>query len=265
MSGRLPDAPVRVVTNRQDWRDLTFLHWRYPAATVQRLLPPGLEVQVLDGSAWVAVTPFRMARVRPPGLPAVPGWSWFPELNVRTYVRGPDGRDGVWFFALECDRRAVILALRALGLPYVRALGQVAPVDGAAGDDVSGSAYRYAFARRRSGIGAAEEAAGVAREGAAFRALVRVAGPVEGASRTPWLDAVTGRWNAWSCRGGLLLRTPVAHEAWPLWHATAEGELERPLVSAGLPFPEGRPRVHWSCGVHSVIGLPRAVPREGPE
>jgi uncharacterized protein YqjF (DUF2071 family) len=260
VSGRTPDRPVRLATNRQDWLDLTFLHWPYDVATVQAHVPAGLEVQELDGAAWVGVTPFRMAEVRLPGLPSVPGWSSFPELNVRTYVRGPDGHDGIWFFALECDRRAVVLALRTLGLPYVRAVGRVG-IEPDAGERASaggtGSTYRYAFARRRTGVGALPDLAG----GAAFRAVVQVGEPVEASARTAWLDGVTGRWNAWSVRGGRLLRTPVEHEVWPLWDATVDGDLERPLLSVGLPAPVGPPRVHWSRGVHSVVGVPHVVQR----
>lgn len=117
MSGRHPDAPVRRPVSLQRWEQLTFLHWRYAAAVVQRLLPPGPVVQEVDGSAWVALTPFRMAGVRAALTPAVPGWSTFPELNVRTYVTEPDGRDGLWFLRLVAPRRAVVVALGAVGLP----------------------------------------------------------------------------------------------------------------------------------------------------
>lgn len=136
MSGRHPDAPVRRPVSLQRWEQLTFLHWRYAAAVVQRLLPPGPVVQEVDGSAWVALTPFRMAGVRAALTPAVPGWSTFPELNVRTYVTEPDGRDGLWFLRLVAPRRAVVVALGAVGLPYVRA-------DAAQWAD--GDRWRYAF------------------------------------------------------------------------------------------------------------------------
>ena len=40
---RVPEAPVRVPVNMQDWQLLTFLHWAYDADAVQALLPPGLK------------------------------------------------------------------------------------------------------------------------------------------------------------------------------------------------------------------------------
>src|SRR5204862_312443 len=76
----------------QDWRVLTFLHWRYPVAEIQRLLPPGVEVETCQGEAWVSLVPFLMDRVRAPGVPALPWLSRFPETNVRTYVRGRVGQ-----------------------------------------------------------------------------------------------------------------------------------------------------------------------------
>src|SRR5207253_347345 len=42
-----------------------------------------------------------------------------PETNVRTYVLGPDGERGIWFFTLEAGRLFAALGARSLyGLPY---------------------------------------------------------------------------------------------------------------------------------------------------
>src|SRR5699024_7767573 len=77
----------------------------------------GVRVDTFDGAAWVGITPFRMSYLGTPAprVPLVPG---FTEINVRTYVRGRDGDDGVWFFSLECSRLPVTALLRLLGLPY---------------------------------------------------------------------------------------------------------------------------------------------------
>ncbi|OLB66170.1 MAG: hypothetical protein AUI10_03405 [Actinobacteria bacterium 13_2_20CM_2_72_6] len=79
---------VRHPVMYQQWRRLTFLHWRYPAELVQAGLPAGLTVETMDGTAWVGLIPFLMVGVRAPGVPEVPWLSRFPETNVRTYVRG---------------------------------------------------------------------------------------------------------------------------------------------------------------------------------
>src|SRR5436309_5532782 len=110
---------VRHPVMHQQWRRLTFLHWRYPAELVQARLPEGLTVDTMDDTAWLGLIPFLMVGVRPPGVPGMPWLSRFPETNVRTYVRGPDGKPGIWFFSLDAARLPAVLAGRVgYGLPY---------------------------------------------------------------------------------------------------------------------------------------------------
>ncbi len=106
----------------QSWKDLAFLHWRVPVEQLQRLIPDGLRIEEFDGSGWLGVVPFRMAKVRPWWSPAVPGISWFLETNVRTYVVDGRGVSGVWFFSLDANNRlAVFIARTFWHLPYKRA------------------------------------------------------------------------------------------------------------------------------------------------
>ncbi len=99
------DTPVRRAALRNWWEGVTFLRWRSEPDAVQRLLPPGLEVETCEGAAWVGLVLFRM-RVGLLGLPPVPWLLTFPETNVRTYVRTRDGATGVWFFSLDAARLA---------------------------------------------------------------------------------------------------------------------------------------------------------------
>jgi uncharacterized protein YqjF (DUF2071 family) len=96
----------------QTWNWLAFLHWSYPPEVVQRLLPSRLRVHDLDGRAWVGLTPFVLGDLRTPAAPAPPWFSRFPETNVRTYVVGPDGREGLWFFSLDAARLEPVLVAR---------------------------------------------------------------------------------------------------------------------------------------------------------
>ncbi|MEV0134122.1 DUF2071 domain-containing protein [Dactylosporangium sp. NPDC050688] len=88
---------------------MTFIHWRYPAEVLQRSLPPGLTVHTFDGIGWVGLLPFLMDGVRAPYTPAMPWLSRFAETNLRTYVRGPDGRTGI-FFSLDAARLPAVAA-----------------------------------------------------------------------------------------------------------------------------------------------------------
>lgn len=92
---------------RHRWESLTFFHWSCPIEEVQRLLPPGLRIEPWEGRAWVGLVPFRMV-VKPPIGPALPLLSSFPETNVRTYVTGPDGEPGIWFFSLDAGNPAAV-------------------------------------------------------------------------------------------------------------------------------------------------------------
>lgn len=234
MSGRVPDQRVLLPASRQRWEDIAFLHWPCDPRVIRPLLPPGLDVDLLEGSAWLGITPFRMRDARPTGMPPPPGYRAFLEVNARTYVRhDASGTDGLWFFSLHCARRLMVAALRGLGLPYVCADGAVVTRAGA-------TAYLAA-----------------GRDGAQFQAQV---GPGE-RLRVPdaWTTRVTGRWNAYTVRAGRLWRVPVEHPPWPLFTAElAELRTDLPArcgIAAGAPDQ----RVLWSPGVDVRLGVPRPV------
>lgn len=215
------------------WEHLTFLHWSYDPATVQALLPDGLTVEPYDGRAWVGLVPFHMT-VRAPGLPALPWLSSFPETNVRTYVTGPDGVSGVWFFSLDASRLPAVLAGRALGIPYEWSRMRF----GRRGDVV-----RYVSTRRWP------DAPGA-------RNVVEVeAGPPMTAlgQRDHYL---TARFRLWTVLAGRPVRMRAHHPPWTLRHATVRALDPGLLAAAGLPTPEGDPLVHFSDGVEVRIGAP---------
>lgn len=135
----------------QKWRELLFLHWPIEAAQVQASLPPGLTVDCFEGQAWLGLVPFRMRAIRPRFLPAAPYISYFLETNVRTYVRDRQGRQGVWFYSLDANRRlAVWAARRFFSLPYFAAQMQckITPdgwVDYCSARDATTQASRFRY------------------------------------------------------------------------------------------------------------------------
>jgi uncharacterized protein YqjF (DUF2071 family) len=123
----LPDAPW-VMT--QSWHDLLFAHWPVDARALRERVPPGLALDLFEGEAWLGVVPFDMTNVAPRFVPAIPGISAFPELNVRTYVT-VGGKPGVYFFSLDAESTvAVGLARAMLQLPYFAASMDVSRSDG---------------------------------------------------------------------------------------------------------------------------------------
>lgn len=228
-----PD-PVRRAVMVQQWRDLSYIHWRYDPAEVGALLPPGLEVDTFDGSAWVGLIPFSMRDIGVPNLPAVPYFGSFPEVNVRTYVRHR-GVPGVWFFSLDVNRLLPALVARTTyRLPYCW---------GSASNVRDGDFVDATVARRWP-------------SGASTSITVEIGDAiVEPDELSVFLSA---RWGLYSRAGRNGLRyAPVDHERWPL-HSARLVRLEDTLVVAsGLSAPIGEPHVMFSPGVSVRVGLPR--------
>jgi uncharacterized protein YqjF (DUF2071 family) len=227
---------VRLPALRARWLTQTFVHWPFPPGVVQALVPEELVVDEYEGAAWVGLTPFLMADVRPPGLPAaVPGLPTFAETNLRTCVRHRDGRDGFWFLSIEVAF-PLMLAARAVGAPYTPGTLEVSANE----DTVSYTGSRW--------IGEAS-----------YRLVVRTGEPIEPTERDLWL---TSRWRAYTRRLGMLWVTPVEHEPWPLADAAVEVLEETLTTAAGLPAPLGEPVVHFSEGVRHVrLGPSRPLQR----
>jgi len=233
---------------RMRWADVTFLHWRYEPREVQRLLPPGLEVETFDGWAWVGLVPFAMT-IRAARGPAVPWASFFPETNVRTYVRGPDGRTGIWFFSLDAARLAAVLVARArYGLPYVWARMRVQR-DGS-GD---GAVLRYRSARRWPGRGRAASAVDVS-----------VGPPIAPADVTALEEFLTARFRLYSRVWGRVLSAPAEHAPWPLHRAGPARVRDRLVEAAGLPPVAGEPVALYSPGVDVRVGRAERATRLRP-
>lgn len=209
------------------WTDLSFLHWSYDPGTVQALLPPGIEVETYDGLAWVGLVPFRMTV-----LPA----SRFPETNVRTYVRGPDGKTGVWFFSLDADNLGAVAAARAsLNLPYQYSRMRV----GRSGDRVRYVSCRHVTRNAFSDV------------------AVEAGAPYEDGELTDFDHWLTARFLLWTTIAGKPLYVQAHHPRWPLRRARLLRLDSRLVEASGLPAPQGEPLVHFSDGVQVRIGLPR--------
>ena len=221
------------------WRDLLFAHWPVASAEVQAQLPAALTLDTFAGAAWLSVVPFRMANLRPRFAPAVPGLSWFPELNLRTYVRMGD-RLGIYFFSLDASSRlGVALARRFFHLPYFRARMAVR-------QEASG-AHRFDSHRTHP-----------AAPPAVFSATYRSLGtPVDAppGSLAAWL---TERYFFASVDGqGRPIACQVHHRRWPLQAATAQFRTNTLAQAAGLsPLPAVPALLHFVPRIDVVGWLP---------
>ncbi len=235
----LERVPVRRAVMVQRWTDVVFLHWRYRPDVVQDLLPPRVEVETFDGSAWVGLVPFRMEGLGLPGLAPLPFVGEFPEVNVRTYVRS-GGRRGVWFFSLDIDRLVpTVVARTAYRLPYC--FGRVEHCR--VGDIVTSAVHRRW-----------PRAAGDGRTGIA----VRTGSPVD--PDEPLEHFLTSRWGLIAAtRRGSLRHAAVDHPIWPLHRVEVLHVDDHLVAEAGLPRPQGEPLGLWAPGVDVRVGRPTRV------
>ncbi|MGV0736454.1 DUF2071 domain-containing protein [Mycobacterium syngnathidarum] len=234
-----PVAPVLTGARilRQNWVDLTFLHWPVAPGRIAHLFPAGTAPDTFDGVSYVGVVAFRMTGT---GFGHGPGLlGSFLETNVRLYSVDRTGRRGVVFLSLDTPRVDVVLAARAaLGVRYRWARMSYHR----AGDrHVYTTAVRWPRSRARSRI------------------------EVEaGELLTPGrLDHfLTARWGLHVAHAGRTWYVPNEHPAWSLRSAELLGFDESGLfASVGLDgLCDGPPaHVAFSDGVPARFGWPLRV------
>ena len=209
---------------RMRWLDLLFAHWPLDPSALAAVLPPGLELDIHDGAAWLGIVPFTMADVAPRAVPAIPRLSSFPEINVRTYVRH-GGRPGVLFLSLDAASRGAVEGGRhVFHLPYFRAEMESVRT----GETV---AYRSRRTDRRG-------------PPASFTAGYRATGPAAIAERGSLADWLTRRMCLFAPdRRGRIVRTDIDHVDWPLRPAEAEIHENTMAAAHGLRLPDEAPQL----------------------
>jgi uncharacterized protein YqjF (DUF2071 family) len=212
----------------QSWERLAFLHWPVDRGLLSSVLPPGIELDEFDGSAWIGVTPFEVHSFRLRLTLPTPFISTFPEINVRTYVTS-EGKPGIWFLSLDTSNcLAVQAARRTYRLPYHHADQAVHRRDG-----------WIEFASRR--------------DDARFAGRYRPAGPVNHAEAGTFEHFAAERYCLYTLNERQeLLRGDIHHRPWPLQPAEVEiagNSMARPY---GIELT-GDPRAHYAERVDVVF------------
>lgn len=219
----------------QNWHDLMFAHWSLPAEQIRELVPQELELDLHDGNAYVAVTPFWMSGVRPRGIPPIPGLSRFPELNVRTYVRYRD-IPGVYFFSLDAGNRMAVTGARwGYRLPYYFAEMSI-----------KSAGARLQYSTRRVEDPRPAEFAGVYWPTSSPREH-------EKGAREHFL---TERYCLYTVNAGTVYRAYIHHLPWPLQCAEAEIKTNTMARAAGIELPPEKPLLHFSRILEVLIWWP---------
>ncbi len=234
--------PRRHAVMWMNWRDLLFLHWPVPADALRALIPPQLELDLFEGTAYVGLVPFTMTGVRPVGVPPVPGLSSFHETNVRTYVRLGNRDPGVWFFSLDAANGiAVKLARSLFHLPYhyARMFLEHEPRSG----PDSPAPILYAGVRHWPGP-----------LPASYTIRATPTGTVQPAEPATLEHFLVERYLLYSLRKNQLYQGRVHHTPYPLQPANLLSLDENLLAAAGLDLPTTTtPITHFAIGVNVEV------------
>jgi uncharacterized protein YqjF (DUF2071 family) len=222
VSARPWPLPENEWLQAQTRRDVLLAYWPVDHGQLERMLPPELTADVLDGRAWVGVSAYRVTGLRVRGLPPLPGLSTFPQLELFACVTAHE-RPGLWIFSLEIGKPLLAeAAKRVHRLPAYRAsINLDAGVVAAARDGLS-------FYARYSASGAARRPAAGTHE-----------------------HFLTERFALYTADGGRLYRAELHHPPWRLRQA----ELE--VQSASLaPFPPEAPALAFAADEQDVLVWP---------
>ena len=221
---------------KQNWHNLLFAHWALKPEKIRPLVPRELELDLLDGSAYVAVTPFWMSGVRGRMTPPLPFLYKFCELNVRTYVRYK-GIPGVYFFSLDAGSFPAVLGARATyKLPYFHAAMLVRS---------DGKEFQYSSSRLQM------------PRPADLRARYRPVSAARVREKNSIEYFLTERYCLYAVHQGVVLRAYIHHAPWQLQDAEAEFGINTVPQVDGVELPESRPALlHYSKFLEVLVWWP---------
>jgi uncharacterized protein len=227
-----PRSPNIFPAMLQRWHEIAFFHWSCEPNVLRQHLPRELQPDTFEGKAWISLTPFLLTGLRPPVFPRALGLT-FPEMNLRTYVVGPEG-PAIWFFSLDAASRLAVWGARAtFGLPYFWAdmAASITPNENSYTSDRSNGAH----------------------------AVIRIWKETPITDQTALDIFLTARFRLYSTYRRRLITAEVQHAPWEL-NRVRILEFEENIRSVmGVEFLSQDFLAHHSRGVDTRIGLPHRV------
>lgn len=231
------------------WKHLLFLNYAADRSLVQRWVPAGTELDLLDGVALVSVVAFRFLETRLIGVP-VPLHRDFDEVNLRAYVRRREG--GVW-------QRGVVFVREFVPRPAIAWTARLA----------YNEPYRAVRMRHRIGVdaergGSVEYAWHRAGKWQSVSASVRGAPtPIDPDSSVGF---ITEHYIGYTPqRNGRTVAYDVTHARWNVWPALDATLSCNVAATYGADWSDvlrGQPVSAFLCdGAPVQISFPRTLPR----
>jgi uncharacterized protein YqjF (DUF2071 family) len=233
----IPRSPNVFPAMLQRWHEIAFFHWSCEPDVLRRHLPPELRPDTFEGKAWISLTPFLLTGLRPPVFPRALGLT-FPEMNLRTYVVGPEG-PAIWFFSLDAANLLAVWGARAtFGLPYFWAdmVATITPNENSYTSD----------------------------RGNGARAVIRILKETPITDQTALDMFLTARYRLYSTYRRRLITAEVQHAPWELNRVRILEFEENVRRVMGVEFPGHEFLAHHSRGVDTRIGLPQRAAIQRP-
>jgi uncharacterized protein YqjF (DUF2071 family) len=218
------------------WRDLLFASWRVPPEIVRAKVPPELDLDTFDGSAWVTLVPMHVTGMHYRDVPPIPGMVTLRELNFRTYVKR-NGKGGVYFLSIECP--AIVsdwMALHLFKVPYLKA--QIVMAN-------DGVTYHYASERTQSDM-----------PPAAFFGTFSPSGETASPAPGSLESFLVERFCLFFVKDGKVYRGDIHHEAWKLQSAELNIGYNTIAKAAGFDLAEKPDHIAFSPATDTLVWLP---------
>jgi uncharacterized protein len=113
------EAPARVTLGGMIWKQTLYVHWLVPAHAVEERIPRGVTLDRWRGHAVVSLVALDVEGPAPRALlhSGMAPLFHYQQLNLRTYVDGPEG-PGMTLLHTRLDRFTYALGARLVGMPY---------------------------------------------------------------------------------------------------------------------------------------------------
>lgn len=220
---------------KQSWKNLLFAHWPIPVDVIRPYVPKPLQVDTFERYAWIGVVAFVMDGIFLRGLPGMPLFAKFPEINVRTYVHF-NGKPGVFFLSLDAPHWVTYtLARKWYRLPYF--YSQIHTQQ-----DQPEFYYHSLRKDRRSSFPASFDGKFMASSDVYF-------------SKKGMIDHwLTERYCLYSVDAkGNIYHGEIDHTPWPLQNVEAAIYQNTLIAPFKIELPRMQPLFHFSAGVDSIF------------
>lgn len=252
-----PDSPWLF---SQSWNDLLFAHFAVDPPTLRRLVPEALTLDLYDGVAWLTVSPCCASHVRPSGVPPLPGLSYFPQVNLRTYVTMEDkpgqSKPGLFYFSVDAaNLSAVWFARIFFRIPYWHAAIQIS----GATIHARNPAEHIHF--RSSRLHGPAASSGPAK----FDVIYSPQSEAERARHGSLDEFLTERYCVYSWNRRRYYRAEIHHQPWALQRASLEIRANSMAEPIGLALPMKPDLCHFSRSLKMLAWAPQIVRLTGSE